>query len=73
MNGCGSPNNRSAAATAPALDRVRQMICSLHGHDLLLHFEHDRLSLRCAACAWESPGWTIEGRQVSPSPDEDSS
>lgn len=47
---------------SPTVDRLRQVICALHGHDLLLHFEHDRLSLRCATCGWESPGWTIEGR-----------
>ena len=45
----------------PALGKVGQVICSLRGHDLLLHFEHDRLSLQCANCGWESPGWIIEG------------
>ena len=30
------------------LDRMRQMLCGLHGHDTLLHFEQDRMSLRCA-------------------------
>ena len=39
--------------------RIRQGLCALRGHDLLLHFESNRLSLRCASCRWESPGWTI--------------
>jgi hypothetical protein len=40
-------------------DRVRQMFCGLHGHDTLLHFEHDRISLRCASCGHETPGWEL--------------
>ena len=41
------------------LDRMRQMLCGLHGHDTLLHFEQHRLSLRCASCGHETTGWTI--------------
>ena len=32
------------------LDRLRQMFCGLHGHDALLHFEHDRMCLKCVSC-----------------------
>ncbi len=41
------------------MNRVRQMFCGLHGHDTLLHFEHDRMSLRCASCGHETPGWEL--------------
>lgn len=41
------------------LCRVRQGICALQGHNLLLHFETDRLSLRCATCGWDTPGWIV--------------
>jgi len=41
------------------LDRVRQMLCGLHGHDTLLHFEQDRMSLRCVSCGHETPGWEL--------------
>jgi hypothetical protein len=41
------------------MDRVRQMFCGLHGHDTLLHFEHDRMSLRCVSCGHETPGWEL--------------
>jgi hypothetical protein len=37
--------------------QVRQFICGLHGHDALLHFEEGRISLLCASCGHESPGW----------------
>jgi hypothetical protein len=42
-----------------------RMFCSIGGHDLLLHFEPRRLSLRCANCGWESPGWTIAPSSIS--------
>ena len=41
------------------LDRVRQMFCGLHGHDTLLHFEQERMSLRCVSCGHETPGWEL--------------
>jgi hypothetical protein len=39
--------------------RVRRALCAVSGHDTLLQFEHNRLSLRCAACGHETTGWTI--------------
>jgi hypothetical protein len=41
------------------LGRVRQMFCGLHGHDALLHFEQDRMFLKCISCGRESPGWEL--------------
>jgi hypothetical protein len=41
-------------------DRVRQFLCGLHGHDALLHFEHGRMSLQCASCGYETPGWDFK-------------
>jgi hypothetical protein len=41
------------------LGLVRQMFCGLHGHDTLLHFEQDRMSLKCVSCGHESPGWEL--------------
>ncbi len=40
--------------------RVQQAMCSLHGHDSLLQFEHNRMFLRCTSCGYETPGWEIE-------------
>ena len=42
-------------------DRLRQVFCGLHGHDTLLHFEHERISLRCVSCGHETPGWELNG------------
>ena len=40
-------------------DKVRQLICGLHGHDALLHFENGRMSLQCTSCGYETPGWDL--------------
>ena len=41
-------------------DHVRQLICGMHGHDSLLHFERGRMSLLCTSCGHESPGWELK-------------
>ena len=41
------------------LDRLRQALCGLHGHDMLRRFEQDRMSLRCVSCGHETPGWEL--------------
>jgi hypothetical protein len=38
---------------------LHQKFCGLHGHDTLLHFEQERISLRCASCGHETPGWEL--------------
>ena len=42
--------------------RVYWGFCAMRGHDLRLRFEPRRLSLRCADCGWESPGWVLDRR-----------
>jgi len=41
------------------MDRLRQLFCGLHGHDTMLHFDKDRMSLRCVSCGHETPGWEL--------------
>lgn len=41
-------------------EQVRQLMCGLHGHDSLLHFEQGRLSLLCTSCGYETPGWDVK-------------
>ena len=40
-------------------DRLRQMMCGLHGHDSLVQFEQDRMFLRCVSCGHETHGWEL--------------
>jgi hypothetical protein len=51
---------KPAGVLARAAERVKQFACGLHGHDPLLHFDHGRMSLKCASCGYESPGWEIK-------------
>ena len=53
--------------------QLRQFMCGLHGHDALLHFERGRMSLLCASCGHETPGWDVktasarqEGHEAKP-------
>jgi hypothetical protein len=45
---------------------LQEACCSLHGHDLLLHFEQGRVCLKCANCGRETAGWTIDRRLRTP-------
>lgn len=54
---------RLAAVAQSLVLRGRQACCGLRGHDLMLHFESNRLALRCSACGAETPGWRLD---VSP-------
>jgi hypothetical protein len=47
-------------------EKVRQFLCGLHGHDSLLHFEHERLSLQCTSCGYETPGWDLRSNKDQP-------
>ena len=44
--------------------KVQQFLCGLHGHDALLRIEHQRISLQCSTCGYETPGWDL--RQTPP-------
>ncbi len=45
-----------------ALGRLSQVFCGLRGHDSVLHFEGNRVMMRCTSCGHDSPGWEISGR-----------
>jgi len=41
--------------------RVGQFFCAMRGHDSILHFEGNRVMMRCTSCGHDSPGWEISG------------
>jgi hypothetical protein len=47
----------TAAFVSWSLQRLR---CCVRGHDMLWHFESNRVSLRCDACGMRTAGWTID-------------
>ena len=42
--------------------RIGQAICGLRGHDAILHYEANRVMMRCTSCGHDTPGWEISGR-----------
>jgi hypothetical protein len=46
--------------------KIRQGLCGLHGHDALMHFEGRHISLVCASCGHQSPGWESGVGAVTP-------
>jgi hypothetical protein len=42
--------------------RIGQVFCGLHGHDAVLHFEGNRVMMRCTSCGHDTPGWEISGQ-----------
>ena len=45
-----------------AAGRVGQLLCGLRGHDAVLHFEGNRIMMRCTSCGHDTPGLEITGR-----------
>ena len=41
------------------MDRLRHLVCGLHGHDALLQFDNGRMFLKCVSCGHETPGWEV--------------
>ena len=41
------------------IEQLRRMYCALRGHDTILCFQHDRLSLRCLSCSYHTTGWSL--------------
>jgi hypothetical protein len=52
--------SRAIALAWLAAGRLREAICGLRGHDMVLHFEPERLSLECWACGARTQGWAID-------------
>jgi hypothetical protein len=50
---------KSDGSNGSMMDRLGQLFCGLRGHDTLLHFHKDRMSLRCVSCGHETPGWEL--------------
>jgi hypothetical protein len=52
-------DSASGGLLARVSERLSQTLCGLRGHDTLLHFEDERMSLRCVSCGHETPGWEL--------------
>jgi hypothetical protein len=55
---------RAIALMRLAVWQLREGVCGLRGHDMVLHFEPERLSLQCLACGARTQGWAIDVNPV---------
>ena len=53
---------RTSGVVARAMGRLGQLMCGVRGHDAVLHFEGNRVMMRCTSCGHDTPGWEISGR-----------
>jgi hypothetical protein len=44
-----------------ALRKVGQVACGVRGHEMLWHYERDRVMLECGRCGHASKGWEVSG------------
>ena len=58
----GVANARVASLFGVLASRGRQVVCGMHGHEMMLRFDVERLSLRCSTCGAQTCGWEIGGR-----------
>jgi hypothetical protein len=57
-------NPEPGSLLSKAASQLRQFVCGLHGHDSLMHFEQGRISLLCASCGHETPGWEVKASSL---------
>lgn len=55
----------SRISVSGVLSRMDQFVCGLTGHDELMRFEPDRLSLHCSRCGHQSAGWEVRSPRVA--------
>jgi hypothetical protein len=51
-----------AGLAARMITWLGQFLCGLHGHDAVLHFEANRVMMRCTSCGHDTSGWEISGQ-----------
>ena len=44
-----------------AVRRVGQIACAVRGHEMLWHYERERVMLECGRCGHASKGWDVSG------------
>jgi len=57
----GHGDTYGGGIVARAMGRLGQLLCGVRGHDAVLHFESNRVMMRCTSCGHDTPGWEISG------------
>jgi hypothetical protein len=62
LTATANAGNDDTGVFSRVMGRLGQMLCGLRGHDSVLHFEGNRVMMRCTSCGHDTPGWEISGR-----------
>ena len=57
----GTGHDSADGFVVRAMGRLGQLLCGARGHDSVLHFEGNRVMMRCTSCGYDTPGWEITG------------
>jgi hypothetical protein len=57
----GTGHDSADGFVVRAMGRLGQLFCGARGHDSVLHFEGNRVMMRCTSCGYDTPGWEITG------------
>ena len=49
-----------------ALQMTHRVGCLVRGHDLVMQYDKNLLSLRCLACGYRTHGWALSDRPPQP-------
>jgi hypothetical protein len=49
-----------------ALQMTHRVGCLVRGHDLVMQYDKNLLSLRCLACGYRTQGWALNERPPQP-------
>ena len=55
----------SRSSVSGILSQMDRFVCGLTGHDELMRFEPDRLSLHCSRCGHQSAGWEVRSSRAA--------
>lgn len=58
----GETREVPAGTIARVVGWIGRMLCGARGHDSVLHFEGNRVMMRCTSCGHDTPGWEITGK-----------
>lgn len=58
----GRRESQPDGVVARVMSWLGQRLCGARGHEEMLHFEGNRVMMRCTSCGHDTPGWEISGR-----------
>ena len=57
-----SKTTPEAGLMSRMVTKLGRVVCGFHGHDAVLHFEGNRVMMRCTSCGHDTPGWEVSGQ-----------